>query len=162
MHACVPLRQAPQHVPQSLQPPRGQRPLRGWVERLVSSFPRPLSLAWGEFMKDATRDEASQGPGRKRQTGCLGVEQSYPGVVVLKPASSMRTEAGFNNLCSQVLSQILIGRLVWTRKLKIGWVGIGAVALLWLLEAQCTDKPFLMCLTTRILRTKALSFHLCS
>lgn len=68
-------------------------------------------------MKDATRDEASQGPGRKR---CLGVEQSYPGVVVLKPASSMRTEAGFNNLCSQVLSQILIGRLVWTRKLKIG------------------------------------------
>lgn len=105
VHAWMPLRKAPQHVPQSLQPSRDQRPLRGWVERLVPSSPSHLSLARGEFMKDATRDEASQGPGRKRQTGCLGVEQSYPEVVVPKPASSMRTEVGFNNLYSQVLSQ---------------------------------------------------------
>lgn len=108
---------------------------------LLSHLP---TLAWGWFIKDVTRHAASPNPEGKRQTGCLGVVPSYLGVLVPKPASSARTEVGFNNTDSRVLSQPFwwVG-LVCTRKLKISQMRTGAAALLRLLELQCTINVYL-------------------
>lgn len=56
-------------------------------------------------MKDAPIDTASEDSGKKRQTGCLGVEQSCLGEVTPKAGLSVTTEGGGSTI--QILSSYL-------------------------------------------------------
>lgn len=84
--------------------PRNQSSLRGWVEGLVTSSPglppRPEDSLWK--MPQRCSFTRSWEGNANRAPGCGAIS---PGAVVPKPASSMRTQVGFDSTGSQVLSQ---------------------------------------------------------